>query len=321
MTQEIPEQIRGYVELGKIFMPRASEQSDALFQSRAHATFVHYTSAQAALQIIRTKRLWMRNTLCMSDYREVQHGYDIYQSYFHNKNKRTLFFDALDSCAPGAAVSAIELFDKAWKRVARHTYITAVSEHSDFENNHGRLSMWRAFGGREARVGIVVRIPQYSPAALALNLIFSPVAYLGEPGAHAVLDQVIENIYANRQYLTQRGTDLVRTTVFTMLLAGVACLKHEGFREEQEWRVIHFPTLASSSLVEHSVETFNGVPQVIYKIPLENDLDLGVILDRLIIGPTQFAFPMTEAFVLALSAAGVQEPEKRIIASGIPIRT
>jgi hypothetical protein len=41
----------------------------------ARAKFVHYTTAEAALSIIRSKRLWMRNATCMADYSEVTHGY------------------------------------------------------------------------------------------------------------------------------------------------------------------------------------------------------------------------------------------------------
>jgi len=36
--------------------------------------FVHYTSAENGLKIINTKTIWMRNTNCMTDYSEVQHG-------------------------------------------------------------------------------------------------------------------------------------------------------------------------------------------------------------------------------------------------------
>jgi len=38
---------------------------------------VHYTSAEAALSIIGDKRVWIRNTTCMSDFREVEHRFDI----------------------------------------------------------------------------------------------------------------------------------------------------------------------------------------------------------------------------------------------------
>jgi hypothetical protein len=51
------------------------------------------------------------------------------------------------------------------------------------------------------------------------------------------------------------------------------------------------------------------------------DLDLARLLDRLIIGPSQFSFPMCEAFTKALTALGVEQADKRVFISGIPIRS
>jgi hypothetical protein len=58
------------LRLMKIAMPYAAQQMQAIYQhtpGQTHARFVHYTSAEAALKIIRTKRFWMRNTNCMAD--------------------------------------------------------------------------------------------------------------------------------------------------------------------------------------------------------------------------------------------------------------
>jgi hypothetical protein len=46
------------------------------------------TPAEAAPCIMHTKRFWLRNTNCMSDYREVQHGFDIFNRYFHAAKRR-----------------------------------------------------------------------------------------------------------------------------------------------------------------------------------------------------------------------------------------
>jgi hypothetical protein len=65
-------------------------------QSFGQATgrLVHYTTAEVALQIIEKKRLWIRNTICMTDYREVLHDFDIFNSYFLDAAKRKAFIDA-----------------------------------------------------------------------------------------------------------------------------------------------------------------------------------------------------------------------------------
>jgi hypothetical protein len=117
-----------------------------------------------------------RNTNCMSDYRELQHGFDIFKSFFLDAAKRKAFVDAFVACAPGAADDAFAAFNNWWQDLRLNTYIACVPEHQDSEDVHGRLSMWRAFGGTGTGVGIVLRFPCVPISAVALALNFSPVA-------------------------------------------------------------------------------------------------------------------------------------------------
>jgi hypothetical protein len=45
------------------------------------------------------------------------------------------------------------------------------------------------------------------------------------------------------------------------------------------------------------------------------------MLDRVIIGPSQFPIAMYDAFVEELDNAGVKDPSSRVVASQIPVRT
>jgi hypothetical protein len=166
-----PEQFQLVIKLEGIFMPHARRQRDETYarQAKPDATvetavlrFVHYTSAEAALSIIRTKRFWMRNAMCMADYREVQHGFDIFNRFFSDQAKRNGFIAALDASAQGAALDAISTFNQHWNSIRFDTYITSVSEHDRNEDSHGRLSMWRGFGGNAARIAMVFNIPWFS---------------------------------------------------------------------------------------------------------------------------------------------------------------
>ena len=324
----IPEHVQLLMRLESIFMPYATRQRRNLYPNDANqARFVHYTSAEAALNIIKTKRIWMRNTTCMSDYREVQHGFEILNRFFSDELKQNAFVEALDGCSPGAALEAITLFNQWWNDIRFNTYLTSISEHDTKEDMHGRLSMWRAFGGNIARVAIVFNVPWYSAGSLALNLIFSPVAYLTEAEAHAEVYAVIENIRNNCDFLRLVDRSIVVGTVFAMLMAGVVSLKHEGFHEEREWRVIYAPKRLASPLMESSTEIIGGVPQIVYKVPLDGtvsdilaELDMYRMLDRLIIGPSPYPWAMYEAFTAALSKAGIADAEKRVFTSNIPIR-
>jgi hypothetical protein len=79
--------------LEDIFLPYAAgEKIEARRRQgvleRGNLRFVHYTSAEAALGILRSKRLWLRNTQSMVDYREVRHGYDMLTRHFNTPGYR-----------------------------------------------------------------------------------------------------------------------------------------------------------------------------------------------------------------------------------------
>ncbi|WP_159011367.1 DUF2971 domain-containing protein [Bradyrhizobium sp. S69] len=327
-----PEQIELLKRLEGIFMPHARRQRDAIFANEADGSdprFVHYTSAENALNIIKTKRLWMRNATCMADYLEVQHGFAILTKFFSDKPRLDAFTTALDQSAPGAAMEAINLFNGWWNNIRDNTYIASISEHRTSEDFHGRLSMWRAFGNASsARVGLVFRVPNFSSAAIALGLMFSPVAYLTEAETHGVIDESIKNFQTSAEFLRGIDRQMIVNYVFTMLVAGVTCLKHEGFHEEREWRAIYSPQRLPSQFVDHSTEVVGGVPQIVYKIPLDGavspvlaELDLAAMFDRLIIGPSPYPLAMYEAFKETLTASGVTDAGNKIFASLIPIRS
>lgn len=312
-------------KLEGIFMPEARKIRDAFYANSRR--FVHYTSADAALKIIKTKRLWMRNTTCMIDYREVEHGFEMFRSFFSNEEKRKAFTEALDASIPGAAIEAINLFDQWWGQLRFNTYVSSIAEHEDTEDTNGRLSMWRAFGGASGRVALVLEVPLFPDSTDQLNVLFTPVAYVNQDKVHATIHTVIENIRRDLDTLRTLNKDTIVWWVFSMLMTGVVCSKHEGFLEEREWRAIYTPKRASSPLMLSSTEVINGIPQIVYHMPLDKSvspalepIDLGTMFDRLIIGPTSYPWAMYEAFVDALSGAGVADAQKRVRVSEIPLR-
>jgi hypothetical protein len=169
-TPIVPEDVQRDIKLEGIFMPHARKQRDNRYARGGR--FVHYTSADAAVRIIKNKRIWMRNTTCMSDYSEVEHGFEMLRSFFSDKVKFGSFIGALDACCSGVAQDAINLFDQRGNNIQFSTYIASISEHDDKEDLHGRLSMWRAFGGNAARVAIVFKVPWFSVGVAALNVMF-----------------------------------------------------------------------------------------------------------------------------------------------------
>jgi hypothetical protein len=331
------EQIEQIIRLEGIFSPHARRQREAkreqdnpglaVYQG-ASGKFAHYTTADAGLKIIRSKRLWMRSTTCMADYREVQHGHDLLVKYFSDQTRKARFFGVMDNVHPGKALSAVNKFDGWWQQIAVRTFVTSVSEHDSVtEDSFGRLSMWRAFGGTVPRVAIVFSVPWYTPATAALGVQFSPVAYLGEAAALAILDEVVSNVEQETAFLQALTPEWFESWLFNTFVAAVCCSKHEGFWEEKEWRGVFTPALGLPSILERSTETIAGVPQPILSIPFDAvaypqmaDLDMGKIIERVIIGPTPYPWVMYEAFVEAMRAIGVPNPETKVVASDLPIR-
>jgi len=318
-------------KLQEIFTPHAQRRRNKFFQESGTDSlrFVHYTSADAALKIIKSKRLWMRSSACMSDYQEVQHGFAHLHQSLADPARLSAFKEALDSVVPGAAEKAINDFNH-WLRTGTiqfKTFILSISEHKKSEDFHGRLSMWRAFGGNSARVAMVFNVPKTSVGADAMKIFFSPVTYLENNGTDSLIAPVIENVRNELAFLKSLPPQEVANWLFSMLLVNVTCVKHIGFHEEQEWRVVHCPELYPTNLIQSSTETIGGIPQIVCHLPLDKtvdpclaDLEFSTLFDRLIIGPSPYPITMIDAYAGALSQAGVPNARTKVFASGIPIR-
>jgi DUF2971 family protein len=323
-----PEQMELGIRIGEIFLPYARSQVQRLYPNRAadHAFFVHYTSADAAYNIIKSKQVWMRNTSLMNDYREVWHGFDCLTKAWkkHGPELKT----ALNEISKDVGSEAETLFNSWSGNIRNRTYITSLSEQDSSENLHGRLSMWRAFGSMSVpRVAIVLRIPWFTGAVEALKVMFTPVAYLNDVQVEKQLSSVVSNVQANATFLQSVDRQWIVNAVFNMLAFAVTSIKHEGFKEEREWRLLYWPDRLPSKDMLESAEIINGIPQRVYRIPLGSDkaeiagIHFAAIFERLIVGPTQFPTAIHDAFVEELKAAGVADAANRVVASNIPIRS
>jgi hypothetical protein len=180
--------------------------------------------------------------------------------------------------------------------------------------------MWRALRAADARVALVFNLPWLFGSGVSLHLMFSPVAYLAEADLHRVISEVIEDIRANAEFLRGIDREWLVGNVFLMFVVGGTCLKHEGFSEEREWRGIYSPGRWPSPLMECATEVVAGVPQVVCKVPLDENVskDLATVeisrmLDWVIIGPSPYPWVMPQAFTEALREAGVKDAEKKYL--------
>ena len=311
------------IQLTEIFHPYAFERQNIVRSSDTR--FVHYTSAAAAMSILKTKTVWMRKTSCMKDFMEVQHGLECLAQAYHGEAGNR-FKATLNDMFSGISDEIEKLFN-AWQPHLRNdTYITCLSEHLIAEDSFGRLSMWRAFSGTTGVALVLNNAPFLNPSD-ALKAYTSPVAYLDDEAFQQELAKIADGIKANADFIHTQGWEAVISYVFNAFKFAALCTKHPGFREEMEWRIIYTPTMEKSEHLVNEIEVIGGTPQPIYKIPLKNipkdgliGIDIPELLERIIIGPTEYPSAMREAFEILLADAGVDDPANRIYVSNIPLR-
>ncbi|MER8370985.1 DUF2971 domain-containing protein [Mesorhizobium sp. M1378] len=315
-----------------IFNPSMVRARDDLFRN-SHK-LVHYTSAEVAIEIIRHSRVWMRSTLCMNDLREVQHGMDMMRRFFAPVDAdrspdlgQIAFLQALNEVHSEASERSLELLNGWARSIEYGTFITCISEHPSSEDAHGRLSMWRAYGKGSVGVALVLNPEPFRATSDALKAYAAPVSYLSPVQFVANMHEVTSNIQNNKDFL--KTVDLLEVVgaVFNMFLFGVTCNKHPGFGEEREWRLIHVPVMHPSPVLERSIKNIAGVPQPVYEIPLKNRPDEGLVgieipelIERLIIGPTEFPLAVQDALISELAAANVPNAAQKVFVSAIPLR-
>jgi hypothetical protein len=315
-----PDQIR----LAQIIYPTAFEKQATV--KRIGMRFVHYTRANAAMNIIQKKEVWMRKSSCMNDFMEIEHGLRYVISAYNGDFAGLRFKVGLDSIFDGLSTEIESLFN-GWKpHFLANTYFSCFSELDDQEDSFGGLSMWRAYSGTTG-VAIVVNAAPFFGLSGGLRVYASPVAYLTDQAFEQKFLEVAIGLEQNRDFLRAQGRDVVKNHAFNTLKFASLCTKHPGFLEEREWRVVYQPTFEKSDVLTKSTEAISGTPQPVYKIPLKNIPEDGVVgieipefINRIIVGPTQYPQAVREAFIDLLTDAGTACPASKVLISDIPLR-
>lgn len=309
--------------LDDVFFPDALSKLANVMN--AGGRFVHYTSAEVAASIIQNKAVWMRNATTMNDFSEVEHGLQcIREAWVSEAGER--FQRAVEAIHPGVVKAAVDQFDQWQPDMRRGTYLTCVSEHSPGEDENGRLSMWRAYGGRSG-IALVMNVTPFAATTNELKAYSSPVFYATAAEFQLRMAEMAEKLEKQAKALRDLNPELLQANVFTALRFAALCTKHPGFREEREWRVVYSPNLEPSPIIKPVVKTVHGIPQIVQLIPLVDDpanglhgADIPQFIHRVIIGPTEDVGAVYDAFHMMLTDAGVENAHERIWASNIPLR-
>jgi len=309
-------------QLAMLLMPHAARRQASVLLNNSR--FVHYTSAETAVSILRNKEIWLRKVACMNDLSEVQYGLArIYDACSPQK-----FQGRLKAALSKIDDSVVGQLEKLWGGWQPHlfsdSYVFCLSEHDGAEDILGRLSMWRAYG-RSCGVALVTNA-QFARASAELGAYTSPVAYFTEAEFLVAFEELVSNLENNIDFLRSVTIERLVGALFNTFRFAALGTKHPAFKEEREWRVIHSPQMDGARYVVKDVAVIGGVPQPICKIPLTKipevglDADIPSILERIVIGPTQYPLAVWEAFVELLKQAGVANPEQKVFSSNVPLR-
>jgi hypothetical protein len=309
--------------LKHVFFPYAELRTTAVRASGAR--FAYYTTAEVATRILQTQQIWMRNAAVMNDFMEISHGFECLRAAYSGESGDVLK-RALDSCFPGLPEELEAVFDSWLPIIHRDTYLTCVSEHRADEDLRGRLSMWRAYGATTG-VAIVLNGAVMFAESDTLGAYSSPVFYGEARDFAAAFMSFAKGIEVRAALVASLGRETVKNAMFQVFRFATLCTKHPGFSEELEWRVIASPLLNPSGRLTSNVEIVRGVPQMVVKLKLENAPDEGLIglaipelVNRIIIGPSEFPQVTERALYQLMSDLGVPDAQKKIVVSDIPLR-
>jgi hypothetical protein len=105
----------------------------------------HYTDAATLAQMLVDDTLWLSNPLFMNDTQEISRGilkgtemlryFEVVKKVFESDSHHDLF-----------CKEYLEVQSKDQNDGVIDTYVACFTEHTQEEQEHGRLSMWRAYG-------------------------------------------------------------------------------------------------------------------------------------------------------------------------------
>lgn len=306
-------------DLNEIFLPYYTSKIKAMQASEDN--FAYYSNLATLHSILKNKEIWFRNISCMNDFSEVQYGMNLMKKFILNdKEKHRRIISLLNEIIKEENCESFleEFFEKTW--LMYPTYIACLSQHDSAEDNYGRLSMWRAYGRGNGAALVLDKDKVFDNDNYIDGVYLSPVLYCDENAFNKELDDLIDKIEKNKLKLKEYcNTKVIKNMFFSALIFAVVSIKHPGFKEESEWRLVYFQNSQESVRFKQDIECISGIPQNVYKLQLNGKLK--DLIKHIIIGPTQYSLIAYNSVVECLKKElHVNNAEDRVRVSDIPIR-
>jgi hypothetical protein len=259
----------------------------------------------------------------MNDFQEIEQGFDCLKATIEKEKDGMAFKSVIDYIFPNIFERVAASFDKWLPHFRHETFILSISEHShESESKLGRLSMWRAYGGKNP-VAIVIQPKALFLDTDALATYAHPVQYRSPEQFQDQLYEITTKIDSNKDLFLRLGAARTEHLIFEFFKTIVFTTKHPGFEEEREWRLVYNPAREPSPKVRTEIECISGIPQPVSKIKLQDAPEenlIGVtisnLIDYIIIGPSDQQSIIRKAFQKLMNC-NINDIDKVRI-SGIP---
>lgn len=310
------------VNLNEIFFPHLNQQLKRV--KNEEINFVHYTNAETAFKLIKNQEIWLRNVAVMNDFREFEHGKECLVKLLDDSEEGQALKNIFNVINPVIFDEVYSNFKNWGPFIKDDFYISCFSEHKNKDDDIGKLSMWRAYGGN-AGVAIIFKQDFFSEIYTNYGLDFSSVAYLNADELKQEINHLTTTISSNIEQIKSLPIKDLIFYLFNIFRFSALCNKHVGFDEEKEWRLIAIASQnIKNDLISQEIETIRGIPQNILKIRLKgialDNLVFKDMIHKVIIGPCLYPWTIRSSIATALREIGVTDPEKIIHISNIPLR-
>ena len=288
--------------------------------------FAHYTSVSVAEQILKSQELWFSHPFYMNDLDELhwgmRAGFQIFPEFAQKASNSHAEAEALIK-------NFYHYIQHMEENTLVDTYIFCVSEHQH-QNTDGTLSMWRSYANQGHGAALI-----FDPTKLdhvsKTPFRFAKIKYLSNPDRINFLRGKLEE-WANTCRLSnfsQGELTFAAYAAFLFVKDFALMTKHIGFKEENEWRLIHTrETDPGESLIDQTgylITPKGAEPKLKFKINSLVDeaglkISLSQFLALIILGPSASSPIAKKAFCRILKGTCLETFEDRVICSTIPLR-
>ncbi len=301
---------------------------DDLFELDQTPLLAHYTSLEVLESMLKNDEVWFSNPLYMNDIEELRFGMLEGTSVFStNKSivkalktpeRHELFIDSLDQ----------HLLNYDDKHLL-DTYIFCLSEHHTGDLD-GRLSMWRGYGGNGSGAALVFDLSKLIETPNS-PLIISKVRYASKAERFEWFNKTAE-LFASlieKNDIHSETIGYVTGALFERLKQFSLFSKHDGFSEEQEWRVVYFSDRDHQNKLERMLHYFNGPNGVEPKLKLKlshvegimpQNLNFNNFISSIILGPCTSSPMAVRSVQRMMEKLDKPDLSSKIIGSSIPYR-